>query len=422
MDPVRERVLTAAEDAWDGQLELLEDLVHSPSVLMEEAACQRVVKTAFHALGVEVDMFDVDIGTISSLPGYSPVDWSYRDRPLVVGVWPGTGQGQGRSLVLNGHIDVVSPEPLRQWEQDPWGAKVVGDRMYGRGVLDMKSGVSSMIYAVRALQDAGVRLKGDVILQSVIEEECSGNGTLACLARGYIGDAALIPEPSRGALMTGELGVLWLKTVVSGRAGHVYGAHSCVNAIDQAYGLIGALRQLEAQWNREPHPEYAGLEHPINFNPGVIKGGDWPSTVPAECEFVTRLSFYPGIKPEQAKTMVLDHLQRYVESDPWLCSNPPELSWYGHHDEGYVAPADDPLIEMVGRVHQELTGKAPKSYVSTAVTDARYWQLYHGKPATCYGPRGGNTHAPDEWVDLPSVLETTKVLALSLMDWCGVDG
>ena len=420
VEDTRRRVLAAVDEGWDHQVDFLRQLVRAPSVLMEEAECQRVVQSKLHQLDLEVDVFDVDIGAISGLPGFSPVDWSYQGRPLVVGVWP-TESGGGRSLVLNGHIDVVSPEPVRQWKHDPWGAEVVGERMYGRGALDMKSGVSAMVYAVRALQSAGVRLKGDVILQSVIEEECSGNGTLACLARGHVGDAALIPEPSGGGLLEGELGVLWLRIVVPGRAGHVLGAHSCVNAIDKAYYLREALRDLEQKWNRDPHPAFAHLDHPINFNPGVIRGGDWPSTVPAECQLVSRLSFYPGVKPEEAKALVLDHLREAVEADSWLKENPPEFSWYGHHDEGFVAPEDDPLMEMVGRVHQELRGAEPKRHVSTAVTDARFWRLYHDRPATCYGPKGGNTHAPDEWVDLPSVRETTRVIALSLMEWCGVD-
>lgn len=419
MESLKQRVLEIIEDQWDEQVHFLRHLVRTPSVLFGEAPVQHLMYCKFRELGLRTDTFDADISLISRLPGYSPVEWGYCGRPQVVGVLP-SRTGDGRSLVLNGHVDVVSPEPLRLWTHDPWGAEVRGDRMYGRGALDMKSGISAMVYAIRAIQRAGVELRGDVILQSVIEEEVSGNGTLACLARGYVGDGALIPEPWDGQILTGELGVLWLRTVVTGAAGHVYGAHACVNAIEKAYDLIRALRELEERWNAEPHPAYAAVQHPINFNPGVIQGGDWPSTVPAECEFVTRLSFYPGIKPEEAKAMILEHLQAYIEADPWLREHPPCFTWYGHHDEGFVVSEDDELLKVVGSAHSQVTGEEPRFRVGTAVTDARFWRLYYGKPATCYGPGGGNAHGPDEWVDLPSALRTTKVIALAVMDWCGV--
>lgn len=419
MDDLKARVLSVIEAQWDEQVQFLRELVRFPSVLFDEAPVQMCMYRTFRQMGLRTDMFEADPARISRLPGYSPVEWGYRGRPQVVGVLP-SRVGGGRSLVLNGHVDVVSPEPLRLWSYDPWGAQIDGDRLYGRGALDMKSGVAGMVYAVKALQRAGVELKGDLILQSVIEEECTGNGTLACLARGYVGDGALIPEPWAGEVLAGELGVLWLRTVVTGAAGHVFGAHGHVNAIEKAYELIRALRDLEARWNANPHPAYAGIEHPINFNPGVIRGGDWPSTVPAECQFVTRLSFYPGITPEQAKAAVLAHLQGYIKADPWFSQHPPEFTWYGHHDEGFVAPENDPLLAVVGGAHTQVTGRPAVYRVGTAVTDARFWPLYYGKPATCYGPSGGNSHAPDEWVHLRSLLESTKVMALAAMDWCGV--
>jgi acetylornithine deacetylase len=418
MASIRERALTAVDALWEGQVDFLRVLVRIPSVLHCEAPAQALMDRTFRAMGLETDRFEIDPGTLCRLPGYSPVEWGYRGRPVVVGRLPSPVQG-GRCLVLNGHVDVVSPEPVRLWSRDPWGAEVTGGRMYGRGVLDMKAGVSANVFAVRALQRAGVVLEGDLLLHSVIEEECTGNGTLACLARGYVGDGAVIPEPEDEACLAGELGVLWLRTVVTGSAGHVLGAQAHVNAIEKCFDVIRALRVLEAAWNADPHPAFRAVEHPINFNPGVIRGGDWPSTVPAECEFTTRLSFYPGIRPEEAKALVLDHLRRTLASDPWLRAHPPAFTWFGHHDEGYLSAPSDPVIAAVQAAHREVSGHEAGRRHGTAVTDARFWQLYHDKPATCYGPRGENMHGTDEWVDLDSLRTVTKALVLTVIDWCG---
>jgi len=403
---------------WDEQLEFLRGLVRIPSVLFAEADAQRLMARTMRQMGLETDVFEADPGELCHLPGYSPVEWGYRGRPQVVGRLR-SPIGTGRRLVLNGHVDVVSPEPVRLWSRDPWGAEVVAGRMYGRGVLDMKAGVSASVFAVRALARAGVVLAGDILLESVIEEECTGNGTLACLARGYVGDGALVAEPSSEGCQAGELGVLWLRAVVTGAPGHVLEASAHVNAIEKCYELIGALRRLEAQWNADRHPAYRDVEHPIHFNPGVIRGGDWPSTVPAECEVTVRLAFYPGMSPEAAKAAVLDHLRAWFATDPWLAEHPPEITWYGHHDEGYLAPPDDPAIAAVQAAHRQVTGRDAPITLGTAVTDARFWPLYHGLPATCYGPSGGAMHGIDEWVDLASLRTVTKTVALAALNWCG---
>lgn len=417
---LRERVWAAVDEAWDEQVAFHRELVTYPSTLFNERPVQQFMQYTFQEMGLQVDAFDADISLIGRLPGYSPVEWGYQGRPQVVGVWPSPGGG-GRSLVLNGHVDVVSPEPLRQWNHDPYGARIIGDRMYGRGALDMKSGVAANVFALRALQRAGLELQGDVILHSVIEEECTGNGTLACLARGYVGDGALVTDSLGQSILVGEVGVLWLRMVVRGAAGHVAGASEHVNAIENTYYLIGALRELEAEWNRQGHPAFAGQAHPINFNPGVIRGGDWASTVPSECELVTRLSFFPGVTPEEAKAAILDHLRQAVHRHAFLSAHPPEFSWFGHHDEGYWTPnpTENPVAATLAPVHTAVTRRPVRYLHSTAVTDTRFWPLYYGKPAVCYGAEGGNAHAPNEWVDLGSVRELTKVVAGFILDWCG---
>lgn len=411
---------------FESQLSFLRELVRQPSFLGNpdgERAAQQLCKYKLHELGLDVTPITADHAQLAGLPGYSPVEWSFRDRPLgMVGAWR-SSTGGGRSLVLNGHVDVVPATPLRQWEYDPWEGRIEGNRLYGRGACDMKAGVSAMLYAVKALREAGVRLKGDVIVQTVLEEECTGNGSLACLARGFVGDACLIPEPFDQTILTAEVGVLWMRVEVYGSAGHTREASAMVNAIDKAYELMGALRRLEKRWNEERHPAFVNHTHPLNFNLGLIQGGNWPSSVPAHCEFTVRVSYYPGVAPDEAKRRILDYLDEVIAADPWLHQHPPEITWYGHHDWGVYEPEPErnPFLQTVARAHRSVTGKPAEYFASTAVTDVRFWTEHWGKPATCYGPCGGNLHAPNEWVDLDSLRQVTKVIARVIMDWCGVE-
>jgi acetylornithine deacetylase len=413
-------VLQTIEHTWPQQVSYLQSLVQEPSTLGNEAGVQRIMQATFREMGLTVHTFEPDIGALSRLRGFSPPEWSYRGRPNVVGIWPAGGSG-GRSLVLNSHVDVVSPEPVSHWSYDPWGAQIVGDRMYGRGACDMKSGVSAMVYAVRAIQATGIRLKGDVILQSVIEEECTGNGALACLERGFTGDGCLIPEPSYGKALVAQVGVLWGRIKVRGRAAHVSGANRAINAIEKTYVLIQAMRELEAQLNRQKHPAFQEVEWPINFNPGIIHAGDWNSTVPSECILEFRMGFYPDMSAAEAKTMVRQHLLEAAARDPWLKDNLPDSTFFGFHAEGTAINfAESPVIQVLNTSHQEVLGQPLLPSASTGTTDTRFFLLYYDIPATCYGARGENSHGIDEYVELPTLLEATKVIAVFIMDWCGV--
>jgi len=278
-----------------------------------------------------------------------------------------------------------------------------------------------MAWAVRAIRLAGVQLRGDVILQSVIEEECTGNGTLACLARGFVGDGCLIPEPHYDGVVVAQLGVLWCRVKVRGAAGHVSGATRAVNAIEKTYLLVQAMRTLEERLNRQKHPAFADTPWPINFNVGVIRGGDWPSTVPAECEMEFRMAFYPGTSVEEAKAVVREHLHAAADADPWLRENPPDVTFYGFHAEGSSVDAMTcPVIRSLDAVHREIMGRGLRPEVVTATTDTRFFHLYYGIPATCFGARGAGLHGIDEYVELHTVRDATRVIAAFILDWCGI--
>jgi acetylornithine deacetylase len=390
---------SAVEAGWDHQLELLRALVRSDSTLGNERDTQELIAAELADIGLSPLMWDVEaLG-----PGSSPPLIDYARRPNVTAF--ARGSGGGRSLTFNGHIDVVPVGVLDRWSFDPWGAEIADGRMYGRGAADMKAGVVAMLGAVRAL--SSVALRGDLCVETVIEEECTGNGAAACRARGPRTDAAIIPEPFGQLALEAQVGVLWARVVVEGEAAHAERADQASNAAMNAMPVLEAIRSLEAEVNAEPRsPWFEAHPHPLNYNVGVIRAGEWPSSVPEECVIDVRLAAHPGADLDAVKARFEAAVGERVE-------------WRGFHAHGFGLSRDQPIFDVLGRAHESVLG-APMEYLSfTGTTDARAFVVHDATPATCYGPTGGNLHAPDEWVDLESIKATTLVLALAAAEWCG---
>ena len=291
MNQAEKKLMEAIDSLKNDLLDFAGNLVAQPSTLGSEASVLRVVEEEMTRLGYDPVRVAIDPGILEDDPGFAPVPWSYEGRYNVVARREADGSG-GRSALFNGHLDVVSPEPLDRWDFDPFSPFIQDGWLYGRGAGDMKSGVAAMVCALSAVDRAGLGLLAPATLETVIEEECTGNGALACCRAGYDAEAVLIPEPFGPTILTSQVGVFWFKVVLSGVPKHVLETHSGVNAIEKCYPLFQALRGLEAELNEPGHPAFSHLDHPINLNIGIIKGGDWPSTVPAKAEFHCRLGFF----------------------------------------------------------------------------------------------------------------------------------
>ena len=264
-----------------------------------------------------------------------------------------------------------------------------------------------------------------MFVETVIEEECGGNGTLACRLNGYSqnASAAVVTEPFALHYNLADMGIMWFRVRARSGSAHVAEAHKHGNVIESCFGLMRALRELEAQMNTEvDHPLYIDHEHPINLNIGIIQGGHWPSSVPSECVFECRLSYLPGVSNADVRKRVEACIYEAAQQDPLLRETPPQIEYYGLQSDGCVIEADSPFIQALGHAHKEVTGNELAGFPDTGTTDVRYFTLYGNDiPATCYGPMGENIHAANECVDLDSIITGAKTLALFLLDWCGYE-
>jgi len=414
------QVYTEIDRRQDTMISLLRDLVQERSTLGNECSAQQVMHTKWQSLGLESKMWEPTLEMLADHPAFAPVEWGFKGRPNVTAVLP-SPTGQGRSLVLNGHIDVVSPEPVSLWTYDPWEGKIVDGRMYGRGTADMKGGIAMMALTLEALRASGVVLHGDVILETVIEEEASGNGTLACRLAGYNADGAIICEPYGLRASIATMGVMWFRVTVQGSGAHASRTFQAINAIEKCFPLIKALRQLEEQMNLAvTHPRYRGLEHPINLNLGKMHGGDWPSSVPALCEFECRISYPPGVSPSEMQQRLETCLTAASLADPWLRETRPAVTYYGLRTDGSDVDSECQLVQVLGDCHRTVLGEEMGFYISSGSDDTHYFNNDFDTPTVGYGPRGSGSHGADEYVELESIVAGAKVLACFVMEWCGV--
>ena len=418
MDNRKEKLNAAVEAHRDEYVALLADLVRCPSTLGNEKPAQERLLKHVTSMGLDGELWDLDIAALEKDNRFVAVDRNYKDRPNLIATLPPEGNG-GRCLVLNGHIDVVSPEPIDWWKNDPWGAEIKDGCMYGRGALDMKGGLVQALLAIRAIQEVEIPLQGPVIFESVIEEECTGNGMLASRLRTGPVDGAIITEPVGPTATIANTGTMWVGVTVKGKPAYVGRAGEYVNAVEKAVYLISQLGGISQEINDTlRHPAYDSEERPFTFSVGTIQGGDWPSNVPLVCRFVCRLSYPPAVPVPRIQKLVERHIHSGAEADPWLADHPPVVDYPGFQAEGWAIDTDVPLVRTLATCHQGTTGEELKPGVLFGTADARYFDGAQGEQAVYYGPFGSDIHAPNEYVNLGSIVAGAKVLANFILEWC----
>ncbi len=419
---LRDRILRAVDEGFDDQIAYTQKLVSFASQRGEEFAIQDFIFNDLKARGLKMDRFEMDEAALTAHEGGAPFSASHSRVPIVVGIHHPRAE-TGRSLILQHHLDVVPLGPTDMWTTAPYGGQVVGDWLYGRGSGDMKAGAAANVFALEALKRIGLQPAATVYLQSVVEEESTGNGAMQTYLRGYTADAALIPEPEGNALVRAGLGVLWFEVELRGIPVHVREMGEGANAIDAAYRVIGALREIERDWNaeRHDHPAVDGDDHPINLNIGIIEGGDWGSSVPAWCRFQVRVAIYPGQKAREKFNEISTRILAFAREDRFLAQNPPRLTQNGFNAEGYILEPGSEAEAVLERAHESAFGAPLERIMTPAYLDARVYALYNRIPTLCYGPISRGIHGFDECVSLSSLRDITKSMALFIAEWCGTE-
>lgn len=423
LDPdLKSRILQAVEDGFAEQVSFTQQLVRTPSQRGHEHAIQDLLFRSLQSRGYAMDRFKMDRAAIEAHPGGSKYSDEHSDAPIVVGIHRPRDEA-GRSLILQSHLDVV-PEGLHDmWDDPPLSAKIDGDWMYGRGAGDMKAGAAANIFALDALRRIGLQPAATVYVQSVVEEESTGNGALQTFLQGYTADAVFIPEPEEEMLVRANTGVIWFQVQVRGVPVHVREMGEGANAIDAATRVMTALREMEEDWNAEKreHPHFEDEAHPINLNIGKIEGGDWASSVPSWCNIDCRVSIYPGRSAEDAAREITERVKAFAQTDSFLSNNPPEVVFNGFHAEGYVLEPGSEAEAVLERAHEDAIGAPLQSFMTAGYLDTRVYALYNKIPALCYGPKSRNIHGINESVSLSSVKKITQAMALFIAEWCGTE-
>ncbi|HEY3311145.1 MAG TPA: ArgE/DapE family deacylase [Anaerolineales bacterium] len=411
----------AVQAARAGQVAFLQAMVQSPSLPDNEQAVQELVAARLRALGLDVELLPSHFDELRHHPAFGDDGFSPDKRVNVVGRWRGTQAGQGHSLILNGHVDVVPPGDPALWTGSPWSGAIRDGRLYGRGACDMKAGLCAGIFAVQVLQSLGYQPARDVLVESVIGEESGGVGTLTTILKGYSAEAAILLEPTRLQISPVQSGALTFRLTVAGRAIHAAMKPHGVSAIEKFALLLAAINQLEADRHRHfTHPLYEDPDNIAPINIGTVRGGEWHSTVSEQLVAEGRMGVLPGESNGSARQALEQAVQRVAAGDAWLAQHPPRLEWFEGQFESAETPASHPLITALGEAHRQVTGSAPVLRGVTYGSDMRLFTNHARIPATHYGPGDVSlAHAADEYVPLDELLTATEVVARLIIQWCG---
>lgn len=419
---IHENVLSHIEKNKEELFNLTREAVRFPSVCGQEGEAQQWIAGKYKSLGLDVHLLYANDERIRKHPAYIESGFPFDQRPNVIAILKGIQDG--KSLTLNGHIDVVSPEPLESWGHDPWGGHIEDGKLYGRGSMDMKSGLMANYFALKTLVELGIKPLNTVLLQSVVEEEAGGGGgTLACLLDGYTTDGFIATEPHDLRITISHAGVLYFRVKVKGKSSHGGMAHMGVDAIEKIIPIFYALKQLDQERANQVKYELfaSGSGRAVHLSMGTLHAGDWPSTVAGWASLECRISFVPGENRESIMNMVEEVVNNASSEDQWLLNNPPVIEWFGWQADPWYQDPSHPYVKSFMNTAQNITGKQLDIIGRASGNDARFTQYFPGMAGLCFGPSGGNMHGANEFVDLDSLVKTCQVLAVHILDWCGFE-
>jgi acetylornithine deacetylase len=425
---MEQKLCDHVEQHSDRLVAILQDLVRIPSENTApagtEAGCQRYIANLLSTLGWDPLVYSMD-----DVPGLKEHPWflagrQYADRPNLGARLK--GEGGGRSLLLSGHIDTV-PVGSAAWNHDPFGGTVEGNRLYGRGSNDMKGGIATNLFVIECLRRLGITLNGDLLFESVIDEEFGGaNGTLAGRLKGFNADAVVLSEPSFLRICPAQRGGRIAHIVLRSSGGILGDAPPGPGVVEQLGFLLVNIKQFAEQRRKKakPHPLYRDNPDPVPVTVTKIFTAPWgttePITTPAECRVEVYWQAMPGETVEDIDREFLDwtaSLER-LPGSPFM--RPLEVMFAGRWLPGSAISQEDSLVVEFAKCTTRILGSPPVQAGIEGPCDMFLFHDVQQTPAILWGARGGNTHAPDEFVEINTLIDSAKVLLGFVCDWCGV--
>ena len=399
----------------------LADLVRLPSVsgTDEENTIQDVLAGQLGEMGLAVDHWQIPLAETLGAADFPGVEVDRREAWGLVGRLP--GHGDGPSLMLNTHVDVVPPGELDTWNgAAPFSGSVDSSTVYGRGACDMKAGLVAAHWATRALAAVGVPLRGDLLIACVQGEEDGGLGTYSMLQRGWRADACVIPEPTSLDIAPASGGSLTFRLQISGLATHASRRTSGVSSIEKFVPIFQALRRLEADRNRDPDPLMARWDIAFPIEIGTVRAGAWPSSVPDRLTANGRYGIALGEDLAEARTVFERTIAEACAADLWLRDHPVEVQWWGGQFASGRTELDSPIIAATRDAHRSVSDYEQRTWGTPYGSDLRLMTTMGGIPTVHYGPGdAGLAHGPGERVDIAELLTACRALAVLAMNSCG---
>jgi len=392
---------------------VLGDLVRLPSVTGSEEAIADHLARLLAGLGARVERHSPDpVAFARDDPDWPGAEVPRTTLPIVVGRF---GRQGGRRVLLVGHTDVVPPGDPATWTVDPWAGDVRGDRLYGRGAVDMKGGVASILGAARALHaaDLAERLDGELVVAFVPSEEDGGQGMLAAIRAGVVGDAAIITEPTGLEVVVAHAGAIVFRLTVPGRAAHASMRREGVSALEKLTVLVRALEADEARRNAaETDPLMTALGLPYPTIVGIVHGGDWASTVMDRVVAEGRYGVRLGQTWRDAEADLRACIAAACAADEFLRDHPALVENVGGRFSSARVPADHPLPVGLAEVAATVLGRRPRLIGEPYGADMRLLVNEGGTPTVMFGPGVVSiAHSADEWVPLSEVADCARTLA-----------
>jgi len=395
---------------------MLLDLLAVPSMTgtAAESELQHQLAARLVPLGLDVDLWSMDLSTLRAHPDFPGTEAPRDEAWGLVATTPDGGDGP--TVILQGHVDVVPPGDRARWDGDPFAPRVVGDVVHARGACDMKAGVVANLAALAAIRASGARLRGRVAAHFVVGEEDGGLGAFGTLRRGHTGDGCVITEPTGGTLVTANAGALTFRIEVPGRATHASTRDAGVSAIDAYTPIQRALSGLEARRNADVDPLMGEYSIPYALSVGTLRAGDWSSSVPDRLVAEGRLGVRLGEDPARARAEFEDCVAKACAGDPWLRGHPATVTWPGGQFASGRLPVGHPLGGLVRDAYADAVG-GPNVRERGAPygSDLR---LYTSAdvPTLQFGPGDVRlAHGPCERVALCEVVDVTRTLVLAAL-------